>query len=62
VDDRRPGGEAPWEGRAELLLGHEREGSSQGVACKGMEAGEEELLLPCGKGHRDIWLSRVRIN
>jgi hypothetical protein len=24
--------------------------AEQGVACRGMEAREEELLLPCGKG------------
>jgi hypothetical protein len=24
--------------------------AERGVACRGMEAREEELLLPCGKG------------
>jgi hypothetical protein len=34
-------------GEENLLL---TEVAERGVACRGMEAREEELLLPCGKG------------
>jgi hypothetical protein len=41
---------AGWSsGRGRKLAAH-RGGRAGGVACRGMEAREEELLLPCGKG------------
>jgi hypothetical protein len=49
----------PWVGTAQPHVGVQKsgaccweEGAEQRVTCRGLEAGEKELLLPCGIGHR----------